>query len=208
MKDIQAKVRQIHLPPGTHLEYGGVYETQQESFQNLLMVAIAALMLVAVVLLIEFREFSVPGSIIIITLLSLLGVMFALWVTGMTINISSIVGTIMVIGIVGENAVFILHYAHLPQVRQLGLKHALIEAASHRARPIAMTTLAAILALMPLAVAYGQGAQMQQPLAIAVIGGFSVASIMLFFLLPMLYLLMHGKEEPVQKPITDTTTVP
>jgi CzcA family heavy metal efflux pump len=192
MADIKKAVARVHLPPGMQLEYGGVYETEQESFQNLMVVAIIALLLVSLVLLIEFREFSVPGAILIVTFMSLLGVMFALWITGMTINISSIVGMIMIIGIVAENAIFIIHYAKLPENASLGMRRAMIEAARHRARPIVMTTLAAILALLPLAIGYGQGAQMQQPLAIAVIGGFSVASVMLFFLLPMLYLLMRG----------------
>ncbi|MDP4289245.1 MAG: efflux RND transporter permease subunit [Bacteroidota bacterium] len=198
MADVKKKIAAIHLPQGVKLEYGGVYETQQESFQNLLIVALLALLLVSFVLLVEFREFSVPAAILIVTLLSLVGVMTALWVTGMTINISSLVGMIMIIGIVAENAIFILHYAKLPEMRAQGLRHSLIEAARHRARPIAMTTLAAILALLPLAIGYGQGAQMQHPLAIAVIGGFTVASIMLFFLLPMLYVLFHGEEDPIE----------
>ncbi len=107
----------------------------------------------------------------------------------------------MIIGIVAENAIFIIHYAKLPQVTSLGLRQALIEAARHRARPVIMTTLAAILALAPLAIGYGAGAQMQQPLAIAIIGGFSVASVMLFFVLPVLYVLFHGEKlAPVVPP--------
>ena len=196
MKDIQKKIAAIHIPSGIQVEYGGVYETQQQSFQNLVMVAIVALLLVLLVLLIEFREFSVPASILLVTLSSLIGVMFALWVTGMTINISSMVGMIMIIGIAAENAIFILHEAKQPEVARLGTRGALIEAARRRARPITMTTLAAILALSPLALGYGQGSQMQQPLAIAVIGGFAVVSILLFFLLPMLYLLLHGERKP------------
>jgi len=195
MKDIQKKIATIHLPLGIQLEYGGVYETQQQSFQNLMVVAILALLLVSLVLLIEFREFSVPVSILFVTLSSLVGVMFALWVTGMTLNISSMVGMIMIVGISAENAIFILHEAKQPELARFGTRKALIEAARHRARPITMTTLAAILALAPLALGYGQGSQMQQPLAIAVIGGFSVVSILLFFLLPMLYLMLHGERK-------------
>ena len=191
--DIKRAIAKIHIPKSVQLEYGGVYETQQESFQNLLMVGIAALLLVSLVLLMEFAEFSVPISILLVTLSSLLGVMFALWITGMTLNISSIVGMILIIGIAAENAIFILHEAKLPEVAALGMEQALIEATRRRARPILMTTLAAVLALLPLAVGYGQGAQMQQPLAIAVIGGFSVVSLMLFFLLPTTYRFIHGK---------------
>lgn len=204
--DIQKKLaRTIHLPSGVTLAYGGVYETQQESFRNLVIVALIAFLLVFLTLLIEFREFSVPGSILLVTLLSLVGVMLALWITGMTLNISSLVGMIMIIGIVAENAVFIIHYAKMPGHQSQGLAHALISAARHRARPIIMTTLAAILALLPLALGIGTGAAMQQPLAIAVIGGFSISSIMLFFILPMLYVLLHGKSSPPQPQILETS---
>jgi multidrug efflux pump subunit AcrB len=195
MSDIKRTVAKIRVPKDIQIEYGGVYETQQQSFLNLLMVGIAALLLVSLVLLIEFSEFSVPAAILLVTLCSLIGVMFALWITGMTLNISSIVGMILIIGIAAENAIFILHEATLPEVAHLGMEQALIEAIRRRARPILMTTLAAVLALLPLAVGYGQGAQMQQPLAIAVIGGFSVVSLLLFFLLPTLYLLLHGNEK-------------
>jgi multidrug efflux pump subunit AcrB len=196
MSDIKKAIRKLRIPPGVQLEYGGIYETEQESFQNLLIVAIIALLLVMLVLLIEFREFSVPASILIVTLCALIGVMFALWVTGMTINISSLVGMILIIGIAAENAIFILHEAKLPEVAKLGTRRAILEASRRRARPITMTTIAAILALTPLAIGYGQGAQMQQPLAIAVIGGFCVVSILLFILLPMLYLMLHGESSP------------
>lgn len=155
-----------------------------------MIVAIAAFMLVFFVLLIEFGEFAVPISIFVVNLLSLVGVFGALWLTGVTFNISSFVGVIMIIGIVAENAIFVMHAATEFRAAGATLEESLIQAARIRARPILMTTLAAILALLPLALGVGAGSQMQQPLAIAVIGGFSVSSLLLFFALPLFYRLL------------------
>lgn len=192
--DIKQKLAQsLSLPKGMSLEYGGVYQTQQESFRGLVFVALAAIALVFVVLLFEFGEFAAPASIMTVSLLSLIGVVTALWATGITFNISSFVGLIMIIGIVAENGVFVVN--EIKQLRDDGtpLEQAIIEAGQRRARPIIMTTLAAILALLPLALGLGTGAQMQQPLAIAVIGGFCISSLFLFFVLPILYRLLRSE---------------
>jgi multidrug efflux pump subunit AcrB len=189
--DIKAALAaKLILPQGMILEYGGVYQTQQESFRGLLLVAMAAVLLVFLVLLIEFGEFAVPFSIFIVNLLSLSGVFGALWITGISFNISSFVGIIMIIGIVAENAIFVMHRVHELRLQGFTLDDALVQAGQMRARPILMTTLAAVLALLPLSLGIGAGAQMQQPLAIAVIGGFSVSSFFLFFGLPVIYRLL------------------
>jgi multidrug efflux pump subunit AcrB len=197
----------LHLPRGMRIEYGGVYETQQESFRSLLMVALVAFVLVFLVLLLAFREFRAAIAIILITILSLGGVFAALLVTNMTLNISSFVGLIMIIGIVAENAIFIIYTAHLPRYRALHPHEAIIGATRERVRPIAMTTLAAVLALLPLALALGAGAQMQQSLAIAVIGGFSVSTILLFVLLPALYTLLSPRGKIVADTELTTTEI-
>jgi CzcA family heavy metal efflux pump len=181
------------IPQGVTVEFGGVYQTQQESFRGLLLVAMAAFMLVFLVLLLEFGEFAVPLAIFVVNLLSLVGVFGALWLTDVTFNISSFVGVIMIIGIVAENAIFVMHAAAGFRAQGLAMEAALIEAGKVRTRPILMTTLAAVLALFPLSLGVGAGSQMQQPLAIAVIGGFSVSSILLVFALPVFYRLFAGR---------------
>ncbi len=196
MADIKRRIAGLHIPAGITIQYGGVYETEQQSFASLTIVAILALLLVALVLLIEFREFSAVISIIVVTLCSTIGVMFALWITDTTLNISSIVGMIMIIGIAGEKGIFIMHWSKHPELSHLGTKGALLEAMRHRARPVLMTSIAAILALLPLALGFGNGSQMQQPLAIAIIGGFLVDSLLLAVLVPMLYILLHGEHQP------------
>ena len=140
---------------------------------------------------IEFESYAVPVAVFTTNLTSLLGVVLALLVTGMTFNISSFVGMIMMVGIVQENGVFVIH-----MINEVGQKtgystDSIVEACKLRARPILMTTFAAVFALLPLALGMGAGAQMQQPLAIAVIGGFLFSSFLLLFELPMLYALLR-----------------
>ncbi|MBI3872627.1 MAG: efflux RND transporter permease subunit [candidate division Zixibacteria bacterium] len=182
----------MRLPMGVRVEYGGIYQTQQESFRGLLFVAVAAAALVFLVLLVLFEEFAAPIAILSVSMLSLIGVVFALWITGITFNVSSFVGLIMIIGIVAENAVFVLYEAKRGRAPGQNLNALLVVACQRRARPIIMTALAAILALLPLALGLGAGAQMQQPLAVAVIGGFCVSALLLFFVLPFLYRVLKG----------------
>jgi CzcA family heavy metal efflux pump len=190
--DIKAKLaRDLTVPPDVSVIYGGVYQTQQDSFRGLLLVTLAAVALVFIVLLFEFGEFAVPFSILVINILSLLGVFGALWLTGVTFNISSFVGIILIIGIVAENAIFVMHHVKRLTGEGVSLDDALVRATRMRTRPIIMTALAAVFALLPLSLGIGAGAQMQQPLAIAVIGGFSLSSLLLFFCLPLVYSLFR-----------------
>jgi CzcA family heavy metal efflux pump len=178
--------KKLILPPGITLEYGGTFRTQQESFQGLLKVLLAASLLVILVLVIEFERFIIPLSIYLVALLSLFGVVLALWITNVSFNISSFMGAIMMVGIVGENSIFLAHYFFIFRKKGMNSHEAAINASVVRSRPIIMTALAAILALMPLALGIGAGSQMQQPLALAVIGGFTISSLLLLFILPVL----------------------
>ena len=190
--DIKAKLAKgVTIPADMQVVYGGVYKTQQDSFRGLLLVTLAAVALVFIVLLFEFGEFAVPLSILVINVLSLLGVFGALWLTGVTFNISSFVGIILIIGIVAENAIFVMHQVKKLTADGVPLDEALVLATRIRTRPIIMTALAAVFALLPLSLGIGAGAQMQQPLAVAVIGGFSLSSLLLFFCLPLAYRLLR-----------------
>jgi CzcA family heavy metal efflux pump len=175
------------LPRGMSLEFGGQYEQQQSSFKALLGVLLAGLLLVSVVVLFEFGDWRAPLLTSLLSLASLTGVFAALLVTDMTLNISSFVGAIMVVGIVGENAIFVIHEARLALRRGAEVHEAWAEAASRRTRPVVMTVLAGAFALAPLALALGEGSQLQQPLAIAVIGGFVLSGPIVLMILPALY---------------------
>jgi CzcA family heavy metal efflux pump len=192
ISDIKNVLRtNLILPQGVSYTFGGLYQSQQESFRSLLFVLIAASLLVIALMIIEFESFSIPIAVFSTNLSSLFGVLLALVATGITFNISSFVGMIMMVGIVHENGVFIVH-----MIQEIGKRDgysvdSIIHACEVRARPILMTTFAAVFALMPLALGIGAGAQMQQPLAVAVIGGFLLSSFLLLFELPMLYVFLR-----------------
>jgi CzcA family heavy metal efflux pump len=201
-RDLGSAVREISktlaksliLPAGVTIEYGGLYQSQQESFKGLLMVLGAAALFVFIVLLFEFESLKIPIIVFLVNIPSLFGVIFALWLTNVSFNISSFVGMILIVGIVAENAIFVLHYVMKYFDEGMAVDTALVKACHLRARPVLMTMFAAIFALIPLALAFGSGSQMQQPLAIAIIGGFSVSSILLLFVLPMLCKLFFYKK--------------
>jgi CzcA family heavy metal efflux pump len=181
----------IVLPQGVTYAFGGQYQSQQESFISLLYVLLAASLLVIAVMIIEFESFTIPVSVFFTNISALFGVLLALLISGITFNISSFVGMIMMVGIVQENGVFIIH-----MIQKIGKNEGfsvdtVVKACTLRARPILMTTFAAVFALMPLALGVGAGAQMQRPLAVAVIGGFLLSSFLLLFELPTLYVFLR-----------------
>jgi multidrug efflux pump subunit AcrB len=178
---VQKKVAGLHLPSAIRIEYGGLYQQQQQSFRDLLFVLAAAIVLVFTVLLVEFGGFAAPIAILASALLSTSGVFFALFVTGTTFNISSFMGLIMVIGIVAKNGILLLDADQKFRAEGSSPREAMMEAGERRLRPILMTALATITGMIPLSLGIGAGSQMLQPLAIAVIGGI-VASMALSLL--------------------------
>ena len=163
MREVQAKLGQDKwLPPGT-VEYGGLYQLQQESFRNLLAVLLAAILLVFTVLLVEFRSFYEPVAIVFGSVLALFGTVVALWLTGVSLNIVSFLGAIIGVGIVAKNGILVLDYFQQLQAQGVELVEALVRAGHRRLRPVLMTSLAAALGMLPLAYGVGTGAQMLQP---------------------------------------------
>ncbi len=185
--DVKAAIATLHLPPSMHVEYGGLYAQQQQSFRDLTVVLVLALVLVFAVLLVEFGTFAAPVAILASALLSTAGVFFALLITGMTFNVTSFMGLIMVIGIVAKNGILLLDAD--TKFRDLGMssEDAMIQAGRRRLRPIAMTALAAVAGMLPLAFAIGAGSQMLQPLAIAVIGGIAISMILSLIVTPTVH---------------------
>jgi len=188
MNEIQDRLpRELHVPPGTEIEYGGLYHIQQESFLGLTQVLFASILLIFIILVFEFRSFSHPIAILVATILCGSGALLALWLTGQTLNISSFMGAIMVVGIVHKNGILMLDAEKEFSARGLELKQAIFEAGRRRLRPIVMTALATIAGMFPLALGVGSGAQILQPLAIAVIGGVSVSMLLSLLITPVLY---------------------
>lgn len=180
------------LPQGVYYELGGLYKQQQIAFKGMMTVFAAAVVLVFLLLLFIYERFQVALAILLMPLLSLSAVFIGLWVTGIELNISAMMGMTMIIGIVTEVAIFFFsEYFSLPP--ETGRSEALIEAGINRMRPIIMTTLAAILTLLPLALAIGQGSAMQQPLAVAIIAGLMLQLPLVLLVMPVLFCVLEGK---------------
>ena len=194
MNDIQSAVKsKVNLPSGYHIEYGGAYKEQQQSFSELLTILIASSLLVFSVILFLFKDFKIAFLILLISVLGISGSYLALFITATPLNVGSYTGLIMIVGIIGENAIFtFLQFKE--SLHDNEVDDAITFAISTRLRPKLMTALGAIIALMPLALGIGAGAQLHQPLAIAVIGGFIVALPLLLIALPSLIRKLYSKK--------------
>jgi multidrug efflux pump subunit AcrB len=195
MKEIQKTIESgIFLPMGYNIEYGGEYADQQKSFEELLMILILSSLLVFALMLFLFKDFRAAVSILFIAVLGTSGSLIALYITNTPLNVGSYTGLIMIVGIIGENAIFTFQQFTTNRLKA-NVDDSLVYAISTRLRPKLMTALGAIIALMPLAIGVGTGAQMHQPLAIAVIGGFIVALPLLLIVLPTLLHLLYRRDE-------------
>jgi Cu/Ag efflux pump CusA len=196
MTDIQSEIKtKLHLPQGYHISYGGAYKEQQQSFGELLLILISAVLLVFTVMLFLFKKINVALLIMFISMLGVGGSLLALFITNTPLNVGSYTGIIMIVGIIGENAIFtFLQFSQ--NLKSNNVDDSIVYAISTRLRPKLMTALGAIVALMPIALGIGTGAQLHQPLAIAVIGGFIVALPLLLIVFPTLlrWIYLHHKE--------------
>lgn len=188
VNDVQQVLSKAELiPSGVYYELGGLYRQQRIAFRGLIMVFAAAVVLVFLLLLFLYERFRVSITIMGMPLLAISAVFIGLWVTGTELNITSMMGMTMVVGIVTEVAIF--YFSEYQDLRTSGTNalDALVEAGINRMRPIAMTTFAAIVALLPLALGIGQGAAMQKPLAIAIISGLIVQIPLILVVMPILF---------------------
>jgi multidrug efflux pump subunit AcrB len=194
MHDIQKEIKkQIKMPLGYSIQYGGAYKQQQQSFKELLIILITASLMVFCVILTLFKEFRIALSIILIAVLGIAGSYLALYITNTPLNVGSYTGLIMIVGIIGENAIFtFLQFREA--CKSMSIDDSIVFAISTRLRPKLMTALGAITALMPIALGIGSGAQLHQPLAIAIIGGFLVALPLLLIVLPSLIRMLYGSK--------------
>jgi CzcA family heavy metal efflux pump len=191
IKNIQQQIKSnIILPEGYHIEYGGTYAEQQQSFQELLLILITASLLVFCVIIFLFKDFKIAFLILTISVLGISGSYIALFITGIPLNVGSYTGLIMIVGIIGENSIFtFLQFKE--SLEERNIDESIIYSISTRLRPKLMTALGAIIALMPLALGIGTGSQLHQPLAVAVIGGFVVALPLLLIVLPSMLRILY-----------------
>ena len=194
IRDVKGVLSRVQFPVGTTYELGGLYESQQSSFRDLLSVLGLALAAVFIVLVIQFRSFAPSLIILSAAPLSLLGVFAMLLVTNTALNVSSFMGIILMVGLVVKNGIILFEYVHkLWEEQGIPLGEALVEAGKIRVRPILMTTLCTLFGLLPLALGLGSGAELQKPLALAVIGGLSLSTFITLLVMPVLYSLLESR---------------
>ena len=191
--EAEIEIDKLHLPPGITIQIAGSYEDQQDSFSDLMMLGILIILLVYIVMAAQFESFTYPGIIMTSLLFAFSGVFLILWLTGHTLNVMSMIGAIMLIGIVVKNGIVLIDYISLNRERGMSIRLAVIDAGRSRLRPVVMTTLTTILGMVPMAVGSGQGSEMWRPMGTAVIGGLTFSTILTLLFVPVLYCVFAGR---------------
>jgi len=200
MKEIDAKIEAMTLPPGVRLTQGGEVDSQNEVFGRIFAALGIAVMLMYLILVLQFGSFVEPLAILVSLPLSLIGVMLMLLITGDTINIMSLIGVILLMGIVAKNAILLIDFAKWAREKDgMHRREALIQAGAIRLRPILMTTLALIAGMIPVALGRGEGAEFRAPLGRAVIGGVITSTLLTLVVIPTFYEIMDEWREWVMR---------
>lgn len=182
----------IDIPAGITIQIAGSYEDKQDSFGDLLMLGVLIIILVYIVMAAQFESLTYPGIIMTSLLFAFSGVFLILWMTGHTLNVMSMIGAIMLIGIVVKNGIVLIDYITLNRERGMSIRRAVIDGGRSRLRPVVMTTLTTILGMVPMAVGSGQGAEMWRPMGTAVIGGLTFSTVLTLLFVPVLYCVFAG----------------
>ncbi|MDE6272599.1 MAG: efflux RND transporter permease subunit [Muribaculaceae bacterium] len=191
--EAELKIDEMRLPSGISIGLAGSYEDQQDSFKDLLTLGLLIIILVYIVMAAQFESLTYPGIIMTSLLFAFSGVFIILWITGHTLNVMSMIGAIMLIGIVVKNGIVLIDYIILNRERGMSIRLAVIDAGRSRLRPVVMTTLTTILGMVPMAVGSGQGSEMWRPMGVAVIGGLTFSTILTLLFVPVLYCVFAGK---------------
>ncbi|MFT3754203.1 MAG: efflux RND transporter permease subunit [Paludibacter sp.] len=189
VNDINGVLKKIDIPSEISTTIAGSFKDQQESFGDLGKLLLIIIMLVFVVMASQFESVTYPFIIMFSVPFGISGVVLALWLTGTTFNVMTFVGVIMLVGIVVKNGIVMVDYINLNRVRGNGIIRAVVTGGKSRLRPVLMTSLTAILGMLPLAVSTGQGSEMWKPMAVTVIGGLSVSTLLTLVVVPVIYTL-------------------
>mgnify|MGYP002622072663 CR=1 FL=1 len=197
-------VPQLDLPVGYSTHIGGNYETQQDTFRDMILLAAMIILLVYIVMASQFESLRMPGIIMFTIPFALSGVIIALWITGRSLDMIGALGLVLLVGIVVKNGIVLVDYINLMRERGYELNQAIQMSGRSRIRPVLMTAFTTILGMIPMAVSSGEGAEMWQPLGIVVIGGLTVSTFLTLYVVPVLYGVMsrHGdrdKKEALRK---------
>ena len=185
--DAQPEIDKLDLPGGVTIELSGSYEQQQDSFGDMGVLAILIIILVYIVMAAQFESFTYPGIIMSSIMFAFSGIVLILLLTGTNLNIMSMIGSIMLIGIVVKNGIVLIDYITLNRERGMSVRRSVIDGGKSRLRPVLMTSLTTILGMVPMAVGQGEGAEMWRPMGIAVIGGLTFSTILTLLFVPTMY---------------------
>ena len=185
--DAQPLIDKMEVPSGVSINLSGSYEDQQDSFRDLAMLAVLIIILVYIVMASQFESFTYPGIIMTSIMFAFSGVVLILWITGTNLNVMSMIGGIMLIGIVVKNGIVLIDYITLNRERGMSITKSVLHAGKSRMRPVLMTSLTTILGMVPMAVGTGEGAEMWRPMGVAVIGGLTFSTILPLLFVPTLY---------------------
>ena len=183
----QIEIDRMDIPQGVSIQLAGNFEDQQDSFRDLLMLAVLIIILVYIVMAAQFESYTYPAIIMTSLMFAFSGVFIILFLTGHSLNVMSMIGAIMLIGIVVKNGIVLIDYISLNRERGMSIRRAVIDGGMSRLRPVVMTTLTTILGMVPMAVGTGQGAEMWRPMGTAVIGGLTFSTILTLLFVPVLY---------------------
>ena len=192
VNDARAAIAKMDIPQGIQIELAGSYEDQQESFGDLLTLALLIIILVYIVMAAQFESYTYPAIIMTSLLFAFSGVFIILYLSGHTLNVMSMIGAIMLIGIVVKNGIVLIDYISLNRERGMSVRRSVILGGKSRLRPVVMTTLTTILGMVPMAVGSGQGSEMWRPMGTAVIGGLTFSTILTLLFVPVLYCVFAG----------------
>lgn len=190
--DVQPKLDNLEIPSGITIELSGSFEDQQESFADLGMLAILIIILVYIVMAAQFESLAYPGIIMTSVPFAFTGIVLILWLTGTNLNVMSMIGAIMLIGIVVKNGIVLIDYITLNRERGMSIRSAVVLGGKSRLRPIVMTALTTILGMVPMAISNGEGAEMWRPMGIAVIGGLTFSTLVTLLFVPAMYCIFAG----------------
>lgn len=196
-KDIEEQLAKLDIPAGITVDFGGEVEEQRKTFRDLFLLLIVGIILVYMIMVSQFESLKTPFIIFFSIPFAFIGVAWALFITGTTLNLMSFMALIMLMGVVVNNAIVLVDYTNILRARGLSLTEAVKQAGKHRLRPVLMTTFTTIFGMLPLAVSRGWGAEMWQPFGITAIGGLLVSTLVTLVLVPIVYTIVHTKEEKV-----------
>lgn len=199
VNNIWAEIDKMEIPSGVGIDIGGDAEEQQESFADLLTLLLLVVMLVYIVMATQFESLRSPFIIMLTMPFAFTGVFVALWITGETLNLISMIGAVMLVGIVVKNGIVLVDYTNLMRDRGMELSKAVIVSGRSRLRPVLMTTITTMLGMLPLAIGIGEGSEMWRPMGISIIGGLTFSTIITLVLIPVVYIIFGANRMKREK---------